>query len=292
MEGRFKMEKRMLTPAEVCDATVNVGIAKTSLGSLQMLLLGIFAGAFIAFGGFSSTMASHSIENFGLAKLVTGAVFPVGLMLVVVCGAELFTGNNLISVALFDKKVTINKMLKNWGIVYIGNFIGSVLVAYLVFESGLFGLNAGKVGAAAIKTAAYKGGLTFGNGIASGILCNILVCLAVWASFAAKDIASKVAIIWFPIMAFVASGFEHSIANMYYFAAGILAKSNEGFAAASGLAPEKLASVNWATAFMNNLIPVTIGNIIGGVVVVSLVYWTVYKYAPSLKAAKEQTVSK
>lgn len=286
------MEKRMLTPAEVCEATVNVGIAKTSLSSLQMLLLGIFAGAFIAFGGFSSTMASHSIENAGLAKLVTGSVFPVGLMLVVICGAELFTGNNLISVALFDKKVTANKMFKNWAIVYVGNFIGSILIAYLVFESGLFGLNAGKVGAAAIKTAVYKGGLTFGNGIASGILCNMLVCLAVWASFAAKDIAGKVAIIWFPIMAFVASGFEHSIANMYYFAAGIFAKSNEVYAAASGLTADKLAGLNWGTAFINNIIPVTIGNVIGGVVVVSLVYWIIYKYAPSIKASKEKAVSK
>jgi formate/nitrite transporter FocA (FNT family) len=144
------MEKRMLTPGEVCDACINVGINKSNLGSLQMLLLGILAGAYIAFGGFVSTMASHAVENFGLSKFITGATFPVGLMLVVICGAELFTGNNLITAALFDKKVTAGKMLKNWIIVYIGNFIGSLLIAFLVYEAGLLALNSGKVAGAAV----------------------------------------------------------------------------------------------------------------------------------------------
>jgi len=286
------MEKRMLTPAEICDACIGAGVSKTNLSSLQMILLGILAGAYIAFGGFVSTLASHGIENYGLSRFVTGAIFPVGLILVVICGAELFTGNNLITVALLDKKTTLGKMLRNWALVYTGNFIGSVLVAFLVYHSGILSFNAAKVGAATIKIAATKGGLTFANGIASGILCNILVCLAVWGAFAAKDIISKVFIIWFPIMAFVTAGFEHSIANMYYFAMGIFARSNDAFVQASGLAAEKLANVSWSAAFLNNIIPVTIGNVIGGAVFVASVYWCVYKYVPSLSIKTGETVSK
>lgn len=286
------MEKRMLTPAETCDAVINAGITKTNLSSLQMILLGILAGMFIAIGGFVSTAASHSIQNFGMSKFVTGALFPVGLMLVIICGAELFTGNNLISVALFEGKVTMGKMLKNWILVYIGNFIGSFVFAYLVFGAGLLGLNSGNIGAAVLKTASYKGGLTFANSFTGGILCNILVCLAVWGAFASKDIVSKIFIIWFPIMAFVTSGFEHSVANMYYFSIGILAKSNDAFVKVSGLSSEKLANISWSSAFINNLIPVTLGNIVGGVVFVGLVYWIVYKYVPAMNVKRTQTVSK
>jgi len=281
----------MLTPAETCDACINVGVGKSNLKPLSMLILGILAGMFIAIGGFVSTMGAHSIENFGVAKFVTGALFPVGLMLVIVCGAELFTGNNLISVAVFEGKAGLGKMLKNWVIVYVGNFIGSFIFAWLVYGSGLLALNGGKVGAAVLKTAAYKGGLTFSNGIFAGILCNFLVCLAVWGAFAAKDIAGKIFIIWFPIMAFVTSGFEHSVANMYYFSIAILAKSNDAFVKASGLTADKLQNVSWSSAFINNLIPVTIGNIIGGVVFVGLAYWVVYKYVPTMNVKKSDTVN-
>lgn len=286
------MDKRMLTPAETCDAVINTGINKTGLSSMQMLILGILAGAYVALGGFASTVASHSVESYGMAKFISGAIFPVGLILVIICGAELFTGNALISLAVYDGKVKISSMLKNWVIVYLGNFIGSFLIAFLIYHAGLLSMNGGKVGAAAIKVAAYKGGLTFSNGIASGILCNLLVCLAVWGAIAAKDIAAKILVIWFPVMAFVVSGFEHSIANMYFFSAGILAKSIDSVVKVSGLSAEKVAGINWAMAISNNLIPVTVGNIIGGAVFVGLLYWAVYRYAPKINIKKNVGIDK
>ena len=271
------MEKRMLSPKEITDAVINAGINKVKLSTLQMILLGIMAGAFIAFGGFASTVASHSISNVGVAKVVTAVVFPVGLMLVVICGAELFTGNSLMVASLVDKKITLGQLMKNWILVYIGNLIGSIIVAFLISESGLLGMGGGAVGATTIKIASYKAGLSVSNCISSGILCNIVVCLAVWANAAAKDVAGKVAISFFPIMAFVISGFEHSVANMYYFSMGIFAKSNEVFVQASKLSSEKLANLNWAGAW-GNILPVTLGNIIGGGIFVAFTYWVIFKH--------------
>lgn len=286
------MEKNLLTPEEICDAVIASGIKKTSMNPVKMLLLGVLAGAYIALGGFISTMASHGIDNYGLSRFVTGAIFPIGLILVIICGAELFTGNNLISIALYDKKVGIGSMLKNWVIVYAGNFIGSYLTSLLIYNTGILSVNAGKLGGAVLKIASYKGSLLFGNSIASGILCNILVCLAVWGATGARDAIGKIFAIWFPVMAFVTAGFEHSIANMYYFSIGIMAKSNEAFVKASGLTSEKLSSLNWGTAFSKNIIPVTLGNIIGGALVVGLLYWAVYKYSPLLNANKSKTISR
>ena len=271
------MEKRFLAPAAIADAMVGVGKGKCNLKTAQMLWLGIFAGAFIAFGAFASGMISHSIENVGVAKFAGAAVFPVGLMLVVMCGAELFTGNNLITVAYFNKDVTLNQMLKNWVVVYIGNFIGSLLIAFLIIGSGLLATSGGGLGATAIKVASAKVSITFAEAIIRGILCNILVVLAVWMAIGAQDFVSKIWACWFPIMLFVLAGFEHSIANMYFIPVGIMAKANAQFASVSGLASESLAAINWGSFFINNIIPVTIGNIIGGAVIVSWVYWYVYK---------------
>lgn len=271
------MEKRFLAPAAIADAMIGVGKGKCSLKTSQMVLLGIFAGAFIAFGAFASGMVSHSVENVGLSKFVGAAVFPVGLMLVVMCGAELFTGNNLITVAYLNKDVTLNQMLKNWVFVYLGNLIGSLLIAFLVIGSGLLTTSGGGLGATAIKVASAKVSMTFGQAVVRGILCNILVVLAVWMAIGAQDVISKIWSCWFPIMLFVLSGFEHSIANMYFIPVGIMAKANAQFAEASGLAAEKLAAINWGTFLTNNIIPVTIGNIIGGAIIVSWVYWYVYK---------------
>ncbi len=271
------MEKRFLAPAAIADAMIGVGKGKCSLKTSQMLLLGIFAGAYIAFGAFACGMVSHSVENVGLSKFVGAAVFPVGLMLVVMCGAELFTGNNLIAVAYLNKDVTMNQMLKNWVVVYIGNFIGSILVAVLIIGSGLLTTSGGALGATAIKVASAKASLTFGQAVIRGILCNILVVLAVWFAVGAQDFISKIWACWFPIMLFVLAGFEHSIANMYFIPVGIMAKANAQFAQVSGLTAEALANINWGTFLVNNIIPVTIGNIIGGAVIVSWVYWYVYK---------------
>ncbi len=271
------MEKRFLAPAAIADAMVGVGKGKCSLKTSQMTLLGIFAGAYIAFGAFACAMISHSVENVGLSKFAGAAVFPVGLMLVVLCGAELFTGNNLIAVAYLNKDVTLNEMLKNWVFVYIGNLIGSLLIAFAVVGSGLLATSGGGLGATVINVASAKVSMTFGQAVIRGILCNVLVVLAVWFAVGAQDFISKIWACWFPIMLFVLSGFEHSIANMYFIPVGILAKANAQFANASGLAAEKLAAINWGTFLTNNIIPVTIGNIIGGAVIVSWVYWYVYK---------------
>ncbi len=271
------MEKRFLAPAAIADAMIGVGKGKCSLKTSQMTLLGIFAGAYIAFGAFACAMISHSVENVGLSKFAGAAVFPVGLMLVVLCGAELFTGNNLIAVAYLNKDVTLNQMLKNWVFVYVGNLIGSLLIAFAIVGSGLLSTSGGGLGATVIKVASAKVSMTFGQAIVRGILCNILVVLAVWFAVGAQDFISKIWACWFPIMLFVLSGFEHSIANMYFIPVGILAKANAQFAEISGLAADKLAAINWGTFLTNNIIPVTIGNIIGGAVIVSWVYWYVYK---------------
>lgn len=215
-------------------------------------------------------------ETYGLGKAMAGAIFGTGLMLVIIAGGELFTGNSLILAGVLEKKVTLGKMLSNWGVVYLGNFVGSVLIAYLMVASGLFSSGANGLAATTIKIASYKVGLTFGQAFVLGVMCNWLVCLAVWMSFGSKNIVGKVFAIFFPIWLFITSGFEHSIANMYYVPAGILAKSNEAWVAASGLGAEQLANLNWGSFFVNNLIPVTLGNIIGGGLFVALLYWFVY----------------
>lgn len=272
------MESKMLKPAELSDASISAGCGKAKLTTLQQLILGILAGTFIALGGVFSQVASHSITNFGVSKLVGGAVFPIGLILVIICGAELFTGNCLMVVPILDGKIGFGAMFKNWIVVYIANFIGSVLIAFLAYSAGVFALDSGKVGGTIIKVASTKAGLPFGTAFASGILCNFLVCLAVWGAAAAKDIIGKIAIIWFPIMTFVTCGFEHSVANMYFLTAGIFAKSNAAFVHASGVASEKLVS---GSGIISNLIPVTLGNIVGGALFVGIAYYVVYKYVPA-----------
>ncbi|AKA67277.1 formate/nitrite transporter family protein [Clostridium scatologenes] len=277
------MDSMMLKPGELCDASIGSGCGKAKLTALQQLVLGILAGAFIAVGGVVSSVVSHSITNVGVSKFVGGAVFPVGLILVVICGAELFTGNCLMVVPLADGKINIKEMLKNWVVVYIGNFIGSILIAFLVFQAGLFTLNSGKLGGVVIKVASTKGNLSFGTAFASAIMCNFLVCLAVWGASAAKDVISKVIIIWFPIMTFVTCGFEHCVANMYFLTAGILAKSNPAFVKASGITPDKMID---GSHVVQNLIPVTLGNIVGGAILVGLAYYLAYKYIPARKSSE------
>lgn len=280
------MEKSMLTTPEICEETIKIGIKKGSKTKpTQTLILAVLAGAFISFGAFVSTVGSHGIADYGIAKFVAGALFPIGLVLVLVCGAELFTGNTLLIQAYMEKKISGYEFIKNLIIVYIGNFIGAFMIALLIYLSGLLLSNDAKLGAYVIKVAQYKGHLSFTNAFASGILCNFLVCLAVWGSYAAKDVAGKILIIWVTIMTFITSGFEHSVANMYYFSIGLLAKLNPAIVAASPLSPEKIESVNIASA-IGNIIPVTIGNIIGGVLLVGLAYWVVYVRIPQEEEKK------
>lgn len=267
------MDKKMLSPEEVCRYVEEVGIKKANNRPMQTLLLGILAGIFISLGAYASTVASHGITDPGIQKFVAGIVFPVGLIMVLICGSELFTGNSLLSIAWAQKKISTGQMLRNWGIVWIGNFIGAFLIAALIFASGL--LSTGTVGGYAVKAAATKASIGFGPAIASGILCNIIVCLSVWGTYAAKDVTGKVLMSFFPIFAFIISGFEHCVANMYYFSIGLLAKTNPMFIETSHVAIEKLDNLSVMGIF-NNLIPVTIGNIIGGAFCIGIIYWIIY----------------
>lgn len=225
-------DNRDLTPAEITAASIMVAVRKVDNKRLNQFILAIMAGAFIAFAAEGSNMAAFNLfakpETYGLGKAMAGAIFGTGLMLVILAG-------------VLEKKVTLGKMLSNWGVVYLGNFVGSVLIAYLMVASGLFSSGANGLAATTIKIASYKVGLTFGQAFVLGVMCNWLVCLAVWMSFGSKNIVGKVFAIFFPIWLFITSGFEHSIANMYYVPAGILAKSNEAWVAASGLGAEQLA---------------------------------------------------
>ena len=276
-------DKNYLTPEEITETVITTGIKKTSYSITALLVLGFLGGVFIAFASEGSTMAAFNLlakpETYGLGKALAGAIFGTGLMLVVIAGAELFTGNALIMVSVLDKKVSLKAMMKNWFFVYLGNLIGSLFIAYMMNQSGLFASGANGLGAMTIKMATYKVGLTFSQAFYLGIMCNWLVCMAVWMAYGAKDMSGKILAIFFPIWLFITSGFEHSIANMYYIPAGILAKSNVAWANAAlalGVTPEKLNHLNWGNFFIKNLLPVTLGNIVGGAFFVAAAYWFVY----------------
>jgi len=265
-----------LLPGEMATRAEYVGVRKAEAPALTTFTLAILAGAFIALGAVfaTNTAAGSSALPFGVAKLLTGLVFCLGLILVVVGGAELFTGNNLIVMAWASGKVTGRALLRNWVIVYIGNFVGSFGTALLVFWSKQYTFGAGAVGETALKIASGKASLDFFPALVLGVLCNALVCLAVWLTFSARSTIDKIAAIVFPITAFVAAGFEHSIANMYFVPFGLLIKDfDPAFVAEKGL---DLANLTWGNFLLNNLLPVTIGNIIGGTVLVAAIYWSVF----------------
>ncbi len=271
--------KNYYTPKEIAQLMCEVGVVKTTTKVLKLFLLGILAGAFVALAGQGSNVAIYSIETTGIAKFLAGLIFPTALIMVVLGGAELFTGNTLIIISVLEKKSKFLNMLKNWGVVYIGNFIGSVLISILVTSTPQFSYGGYALGVFTMKTAIGKISFTFIQALISGILCNWLVCLAVWLSYASKDVVGKIFSIFFPIWLFVTSGFEHSIANMYYISAGIISKSNENILAKAlelGIAQESIDKLNWGSMIINNLIPVTIGNIIGGTLFVGTVYWLIY----------------
>lgn len=265
------MGNMFLTPAEIADSWIEIGRKKVNLPILKMLILGIFAGAFVGFGAHADIIMIQTMSktmDIGFAKFMGAAVFPVGIIFVVVAGAELFTGNCLISLSVFSKKETMKNMLKNWTFVYIGNFIGSIVLAYMLAKSGLYG---GDAAVKAIAIAEGKAHMAISPAIIRGIMCNVMVVLAVWMQVGAKDISGKIFIMWFPVMTFVLSGFEHCIANMYFIPLGKFLG----------------AELTWAEMWLNNLIPVTIGNIIGGAVIIPFVYWYAYIY-DSKKNNKEE----
>ena len=267
-----------LTPEDVARSMVETSKKKASLGMLQMWILGILAGVYIGFGAHLCTMVSHDLSQYlgyGFTKFIAGSVFTVGLMLVIIGGAELFTGNCLIFTAVATGDVQIKDMLKNWLIVYIANFVGAMLLVLIVYYSGLWKVNNYGAGLSALNTATAKVNISFLEAFCRGIGCNWLVCLAVWLAAAGKDSISKIFGIYFPIMAFVASGFEHSIANMFFIPIGIFLKNN----------PEIIdrtfgcvSNLTWDGFILNNLVPVTLGNIVGGALFVGGAYYLVYLY--------------
>lgn len=270
-----------LVPQAMARKAEDVGVAKANLGPLRMFALAVLAGAFIALGAIFATTATAGaggVLPFGLAKLIGGLVFCLGLILVVGAGAELFTGNNLIVMAWASGRVSTGKLLYNWIIVYAGNFVGSILTAYLMFLSKQYTFGNGVIGQNVLNIANGKVSLDFAQALVLGIFCNALVCLAVWLCIGARSAADKILAIIFPITAFVAAGFEHSVANMYFIPMGLLVKNGAApeFWSQIGATADTYANLTWGNFFLANLLPVTIGNIIGGAVMVGLVYWFIY----------------
>jgi len=279
-----------LSPAEVAAACCNTGKVKANLSLTKLFVLGILAGAYIAFGANLATVVGAGWPpewaDSGVNKFLFGGVFSVGLMLVVIGGAELFTGNNMfLTISVLNKQTTLSGLLYNWVVVYFANFVGSLLLVALVFASMYYAKADGTLTAAGIKAVAIAKGkltLTWGQVFFRAILCNWLVCMAVWLAVASKDVVGKVLAIFFPIMAFVASGYEHSVANMYFIPMGIqIAAANpDALVAVETL---KLASADAVTSLftygnfiVKNLIPATLGNIVGGGLFVAGLYWTAF----------------
>jgi len=267
----------MNSPKEVAQNYIATGVAKTKTPIMKMLLLAVLAGMFIALAGVGAEVAPATVASASLAKLIGALVFPTGLAMVLISGSELFTGNCLIIIPVLQKEAKIRSMLKNWIFVYIGNFIGSILIAAMTVYGGTFSLFSNEAAVYLIKTAVSKVSLSFSDALLRGILCNFVVCIAVWMAYAAKDIVGKVAALFLPIMVFVLSGYEHSVANMFFIPAGLFAANNPTYAAAyAATGATNIGSLTWGAFFVKNLIPVTLGNLIGGVVLVGMAYWYIY----------------
>lgn len=269
-------------PPKMASRMEEVGVKKADLRAGTMFALAVLAGAFIATGAIFATTVTTGLAGagvgFGYIKLAGGLVFCLGLVAVIVAGAELFTGNNLIIMAFADGRVTLAQLLRNWGIVYLGNFVGSILTVAVMMLSKQYTFAGGSLGANALGIATAKCNLGFVQAIALGAMCNALVCLAVWLCASARTTTDKILAIIFPIAGFVAAGFEHSVANMYFIPIGLGIKdfAAVGFWEAIGRTAADYSSLTWYAFFVKNLLPVTIGNIIGGAGFVGLVYWYIY----------------
>lgn len=262
------MEKRFLTPTETTLLICENGRRVLTQPLSRTLVLSLLAGVYIAFGAELATVVTSDASRhlgLGMSRLLGGSVFSLGLMLVVICGAELFTGNSLLAKTALHGQLRWLKIAENWTVVIFGNLVGSLFFAWLMFHSDLW--QEGRIATHIVEVAAAKTELSFGVALIRGILCNWLVCLAVFMAAAARDITGKILACYVPIMAFVASGFEHSIANMYFIPMGLLLKAELGL---------QVPGLSWGSFFVDNLIPVTLGNILGGVVFVAGAYWYVY----------------
>lgn len=257
------------SPREIAEKVENIGVAKARLPLMPMIMLGILAGVFIGLGAmYAVLVVSDTSLGFGLSRILGGLVFSMGLIMVVIAGAELFTGNNLLVMAWADGKISMHEVLRNWVIVCLANFVGAAGLAVLVYLSGHYRMNAGGVAEAYTKIAAAKCNLSFQQAFFSGMLCNVLVCLAVWMSQAGRSVSDKMLVIIFPVSAFVAAGFEHSIANMYLIPMGLLMKWEYGATAGTEV-------ISWM-GFFKNIGPVILGNLAGGSGFVALFYYFIY----------------
>lgn len=270
-----------IPPAGMAEKAVQIGIKKANASTANLIVLGFLAGAYIAMGAIFATTVTAGASGmltFGVIKLLSGLTFCLGLILVVVGGAELFTGNVLICMAWADGKVSILALLRNWVIVFFANFLGSVFMAVLIFFSGQYAFGHGVVGLNILSIGETKTALSFVPALCLGILCNMAVCLAVWLTYSARSTTDKIMAILFPITMFVAAGFEHSVANMYFIPAALFVKFSapQAFFDVIEKTPADFPHLTWGNFLLGNLLPVTIGNIIGGAVMVGLVYWFVY----------------
>jgi len=282
-----------LMPAAMAAKAEDLGVKKAALPALKMFALAILAGAFIGIGAiFATTVSAGSMAvkdaagaaafstalPYGVTRLLAGLAFTVGLILVVVGGSELFTGNNLIMMAFASKKVSLGGLLRNWGIVYLGNFVGSIVTAYIVFLGKQYSFGNGAIGLTALGIGEAKTSFTFIQAVALGIMCNALVCMAVWMCYSARSTTDKILAIIPPIATFVAAGFEHSVANMYFIPVSLFIKNfgDASFFEKIGKTAADFPHLTWGNFFLGNLLPVTIGNIIGGAFMVGLIYWFIY----------------
>jgi len=284
-----KINLDALLPLEMAAKASAIGVNKAKSGWRNLMMLALLAGFFISLGAifYTTTITTAGITlAFGISKLIGGLSFCLGLILVVIAGAELFTGNNLIVMSLASGQITLSQLLRNWTLVYFGNFIGAIGAVFLIFIAKQYLMAGGQVGVSALKIANAKCGLEFFQAIALGIICNSLVCLAVWLCYSARSTTDKIMSIIFPITAFVAIGSEHCIANMYFIPIGMLIKY---FAPATywtqiGFTPADFPLITFENFLVSNLLPVTIGNILGGTLFVGLIYWTIYvRKSSSLK---------
>ena len=266
----------MLSPAEFVDSYAGIGAGKAKASAMKLFLLAILAGFYIAMGGAVTNVASHAVANVSAAKIINGLLFPFGLIMVILTGAELFTGNCLIAISVLEKKATLAGMARNLVIVYLGNFVGGLLVSAGMVYCGQLNLSGGYLAAVTIRTAAAKCGLSFGPAFAMGIFCNVLVCAGVVCSLCGKDIIGRAVGAYVPVAFFVIGGFEHCVANMYYIPAGILANSAPKYAELAAAAGIDTSALTWGNFLVNNLVPVTLGNIVGGVALGALL-WAAHK---------------
>ena len=251
----------MNTPAETLQICINAGIKKTGDSILKTFISAMFAGSFIALGAIVNQLVSSTVDSPSIARLLGACVFPIGLMMVTYTGVHLFTGNSLIFAVVLDGKTSIGKMLRNWLIVFLGNFVGGLLIALILSSCGTFDFGKGALAETVVSAADHKCSIGFGEAFLRGIMCNILVCIAVWATYAAKSMTGKLMGLFFPTMLFVACGFEHCVANAYFIPAGIFTSLKYGIDA---------GSANWGNLFAVNLLPVTLGNMVGGSLIIAL----------------------